>query len=113
MSVSTQQPAANVPQLFLPGQAAAPEGPVQAMPMYLMHHAFRRDLAAFAAAVPLTPLESAYPASSTITGAWSEAPLPLRSCRSITAPVTRFASAGEASTKSIRIPSRRGKRSWV
>jgi Hemerythrin HHE cation binding domain len=56
MSVTTA-PAANVPQLFLPGQAAAPEGPVQAMPMYLMHHAFRRDLAAFAAAVPLTPLE--------------------------------------------------------
>ena len=47
----------NVPQLMLSGQAAAPEGPVQAMPMYLMHHAFRRDLAAFAAAVPLTPLE--------------------------------------------------------
>jgi hypothetical protein len=42
----------NVPQLMLPGQAAAPEGPVQAMPMYLMHHAFRRDLAAFAAAAP-------------------------------------------------------------
>jgi hypothetical protein len=57
MSVTTARPAANVPQLMLPGQAAAPEGPVQAMPMYLMHHAFRRDLAAFAAAVPLTPVE--------------------------------------------------------
>jgi hypothetical protein len=56
MSVTTA-PAGNVPQLFLPGQAAAPEGPVQAMPMYLMHHAFRRDLAAFAAAVPATPVE--------------------------------------------------------
>jgi hypothetical protein len=41
-----------VPQLLLPGQAAAPEGPVDLAPMYLMHHAFRRDLDAFAAAVP-------------------------------------------------------------
>jgi hypothetical protein len=57
MSVTAVTPAPDVPQLFLPGQAAAPEGPVQAMPMYLMHHAFRRDLAAFAAAVPLTPPE--------------------------------------------------------
>ena len=52
-------------------------------------------------------------ASSTTTGAWSLAPLPLRSSRSISAPITRAASAGEARTKSIRIPSRRGKRSWV
>ena len=35
-------------QLRLPGQAAAPEGPVDMFMMYLMHHAFRRDLAAFA-----------------------------------------------------------------
>ena len=42
---------------MLPGQAAAPEGPIDAMVMYLMHHAFRRDLAAFAAAVPATPVE--------------------------------------------------------
>ncbi len=43
-------------QLMLPGQAAAPEGPVDMFMMYLMHHAFRRDLARFAAAVPLTPV---------------------------------------------------------
>ncbi len=52
-------------------------------------------------------------ASSAITGAWSEAPLPLRSSRSIIAPVTRAASAGEARMKSIRIPSFFGKRSCV
>ena len=56
MTFTDQRPAL-VPQLVLPGQAAAPEGPVDAMNMYLVHHAFRRDLAAFAAAVPLTPLE--------------------------------------------------------
>ncbi|MGY1615198.1 hemerythrin domain-containing protein [Geodermatophilus sp. SYSU D00691] len=44
--------APTVPQLLLPGQAAAPEGPVDIAPIYLMHHAFRRDLDAFAAAVP-------------------------------------------------------------
>ena len=42
-------------RLTLPGQAAAPDGPVDLTPMYLMHHAFRRDLAAFAAAVRATP----------------------------------------------------------
>jgi hypothetical protein len=56
MTTTDQRPTP-VPQLMLPGQAAAPEGPVDAMNMYLVHHAFRRDLAAFAAAVPLTPLE--------------------------------------------------------
>src|SRR3954471_15841536 len=44
-------------QLLLPGQAAAPEGPVDIAPMYLMHHAFRRDLAAFARVVPTVPVE--------------------------------------------------------
>jgi deazaflavin-dependent oxidoreductase (nitroreductase family) len=44
--------AAFVDQLMLPGQAAAPEGPVDIAPMYLMHHAFRRDLDAFADVVP-------------------------------------------------------------
>jgi hemerythrin-like domain-containing protein len=43
-------------QLMLPGQAAAPGGPVDMTVMYLMHHAFRRDLTRFAAAVPRTPL---------------------------------------------------------
>ena len=49
--------------------------------------------------------------SWTRTGAWSDAPLPLRSSRSIAASVTRAARAGEASTKSIRMPSRRANRS--
>lgn len=42
-------------QLRLPGQAAAPEGPVDMHTMYVMHHAFRRDLASFAAAAEATP----------------------------------------------------------
>jgi hemerythrin-like domain-containing protein len=41
-----------VPQLLFPGQAAAPEGPVDLAGMYLMHRAFRRDLDAFAGVVP-------------------------------------------------------------
>ncbi|GAA1909066.1 hemerythrin domain-containing protein [Nocardioides marmoribigeumensis] len=45
-----------VPQLRLPGQAAAPEGPVDMAMMYVAHHAFRRDLRDFARAVPLTPV---------------------------------------------------------
>ncbi len=45
-----------VPQVHLPGQAAAPEGPLDMTMMYLMHHAFRRDLRTFAEAVPLTPV---------------------------------------------------------
>ena len=51
-------------QLRLPGQAAAPDGPADLATTYLMHHAFRRDLAAFAQAVPRTPLEDrvAWPA---------------------------------------------------
>ena len=44
-----------VPQLLLPGQAAAPEGPVDIAPMYLMHRAFRRDLDAFLRTVPAIP----------------------------------------------------------
>ena len=43
------------PQLRLPGQTAAPDGPVDMTIMYVMHHAFRRDLAAFAMAVRATP----------------------------------------------------------
>ncbi len=49
-------------------------------------------------------------ARSTITGAWSEAPLPARSSRSMNAPVTSFAKPGFPSTKSIRIPRLRSKR---
>ncbi|TIC89021.1 hemerythrin domain-containing protein [Nocardioides sp. GY 10113] len=44
-------------QLFLPGQAAAPEGPVDMSMMYLMHHGFRRDLRRFAAAAEHTPAD--------------------------------------------------------
>jgi hypothetical protein len=43
-------------QLFLPGQVAAPDGPIDVFAMYLMHHAFRRDLDAFALSVPATPV---------------------------------------------------------
>jgi hemerythrin-like domain-containing protein len=44
-------------QLRLPGQSAAPEGPVDMHMMYVMHHAFRRDLAAFAEAAQHTPTD--------------------------------------------------------
>jgi hemerythrin-like domain-containing protein len=43
-------------QVRLPGQVAAPDGPIDMYPMYLMHHAFRRDLDRFVAAVSGTPL---------------------------------------------------------
>jgi hypothetical protein len=53
------QPATRKPewpvQLRLPGQAAGPDGPVDMHAMYVMHHAFRRDLTAFAAAAQATP----------------------------------------------------------
>jgi hypothetical protein len=42
--------AATTPQLRLPGQAAAPEGPIDVSTMYFMHFGFRRDLDAFVAA---------------------------------------------------------------
>lgn len=45
-------------QLRLPGQAAAPDGPVDLGVMFLMHYAFRRDLDAFATAVRTTPVAS-------------------------------------------------------
>ncbi|WP_162260284.1 hemerythrin domain-containing protein [Nocardioides sp. Root190] len=43
--------------LLLPGQAAAPPGPCDMSGMYLMHHAFRRDLRDFTAAAGHTPPE--------------------------------------------------------
>lgn len=43
-------------QLMLPGQVAAPEGPVDMQAMYVMHHGFRRDLRRFAEAVRRTPV---------------------------------------------------------
>lgn len=42
-------------QLNLPGQTAAHPGPIDMTMMYVMHHAFRRDLEAFATAAGLTP----------------------------------------------------------
>ncbi|SDP55273.1 Hemerythrin HHE cation binding domain-containing protein [Pedococcus dokdonensis] len=44
-------------QLSFPGQTAAHPGPVDMMMMYVMHHGFRRDLTAFAAAASATPPE--------------------------------------------------------
>lgn len=41
---------------MLPGQAAAPDGPIDLTPMFVMHFAFRRDLRAFPAAVEATPV---------------------------------------------------------
>ncbi len=43
-------------QIMLPGQTAAHPGPVDMTMMYVMHHAFRRDLTAFAAAAAATPV---------------------------------------------------------
>lgn len=43
-------------QPMLPGQAAAPEGPVDLSVMYVMHHGFRRDLSAFTSAARHTPI---------------------------------------------------------
>src|SRR6478752_7763734 len=42
-------------QLRLPGQVATPDGPIDMRMMYVMHHAFRRDLDLFSAAVRNTP----------------------------------------------------------
>ncbi len=47
------------PQLDLPGQAHVAEGPHDLSGMYTAHHAFRRDLAAFAAAARRTPVGDA------------------------------------------------------
>jgi hypothetical protein len=52
-TTTTPQPA----PMLLPGQAAAPSGPADMTMMYVMHHAFRRDLGRFTAAVGATPLE--------------------------------------------------------
>jgi hemerythrin-like domain-containing protein len=55
---STQHPADHVTwptQVRLPGQTAAHPGPVDMTMMYVMHHAFRRDLAVLSAAAAVTP----------------------------------------------------------
>ena len=41
--------------LLLPGQAAAPDGPADMTMMYVLHHAFRRDVRDFARAAASTP----------------------------------------------------------
>ena len=46
-------------QLRLPGQAAAPDGPVDLTAMWTMHRGFRRDLELFARTVPATPVDDA------------------------------------------------------
>ena len=56
MSTTTTTSAPSA-QLMLPGQAAAPAGPADMTMMYVMHHAFRRDLGRFTGAVAATPLE--------------------------------------------------------
>ena len=50
-------PSTHRAQITLPGQTATPPGPLDMSAMYLMHHAFRRDLDAFVAAVNATPVE--------------------------------------------------------
>lgn len=52
---NTSQNAARPAQLRLPGQTAAPEGPVDMFMMYVMHHAFRRDLTKLTDAAQCTP----------------------------------------------------------
>jgi len=44
-------------QLRLTGQTAAPDGPVDMFMMYVMHHAFRRDLAMLTEAARATPAD--------------------------------------------------------
>lgn len=46
----------HVPQITLPGQAHTAEGPHDMGGMYVMHHAFRRDLDRFVSAVRRTPV---------------------------------------------------------
>jgi hypothetical protein len=58
MTTTSTPPAPWPEQLTFPGQTAAHPGPVDMMMMYVMHHGFRRDLAAFAAAARVTPVEA-------------------------------------------------------
>ena len=46
-------------QITLPGQAHTAEGPHDQTGMYVMHHAFRRDLTSFVEAARSTPVEEA------------------------------------------------------
>ncbi len=55
-TVVTTDPTTWPEQLTLPGQSHTATGPHDQIGMYAMHHAFRRDLDAFAAAVENTPV---------------------------------------------------------
>lgn len=56
-TVTPQRPDPTWPhQVRLPGQTHVAEGPVDLTATYLLHHALRRDLAAFQAAVATTPV---------------------------------------------------------
>lgn len=55
--MTTSAPSRPLPQVTFPGQAAAPPGPVDVTAMYLIHHAFRRDLGRFCAAAAGTPVQ--------------------------------------------------------
>jgi Hemerythrin HHE cation binding domain len=52
----TTQPHRSARPVLLPGQMAAPEGPLDMTMMYVMHHAFRRDMRDLSAAAAATPL---------------------------------------------------------
>jgi hypothetical protein len=56
-------------QVMLPGQASAPPGPVDLAGMFLMHHAFRRDLARFEACARRLPA-SDHEAYAALTPRW-------------------------------------------
>ena len=59
-----------VSQVSLPGQTHVADGPHDHTGMYVMHHAFRRDLARFTAAIALTPL-GAVETWSALSGRWA------------------------------------------
>src|SRR3712207_2560067 len=54
-----KHPIATVRQVDLPGQTHVAEGPYDQTGMYVMHHAFRRDLDRFVSAVRNTPVGEA------------------------------------------------------
>jgi hypothetical protein len=68
MTTTQLQP---VSQIRLPGQEAAPEGPIDMIGMFLMHFAFRRDLSAFARAVATTPVGD-QPTWRALTERWAK-----------------------------------------
>jgi iron-sulfur cluster repair protein YtfE (RIC family) len=63
-------PTLRVPQLDLPGQSHVAAGPHDLSGMYVMHHAFRRDLDSFVSAVRRTPVGEAQ-VWAALTRRWS------------------------------------------